>query len=58
MTCELCKHNEAEAHYSNIHGTLDICFQCLFEIQTGLGFYIQGNEVVKEEWEERTKEIL
>ena len=56
MNCELCKTKKAEVHYDNEWGTLDICFPCLFDIQTGLGYYIAGTEVVKEEWDDRTKE--
>jgi len=55
MKCELCKIKEAEQHIENASGTLDICFDCLFELQTGLGYYIAGNEVVKEDYENRTQ---
>jgi hypothetical protein len=55
MICELCKIKEADEHIENVSGTLDICFDCLFELQTGLGYYIAGNEVVKEEFDERTQ---
>lgn len=56
MICELCKYKEIETHIENASGTLDICFDCLFQLQTGLGYYIAGNEVVKEEYENRTKD--
>ena len=54
MICELCKHRIATIHIED-KGTLDICSACLEQIQEGLGYYINGIEVVKEEFKERTK---
>jgi len=56
MICELCKIQEATLHFKNPAGTLDICQDCLYQLQESLGYYIAGNEVVKEEYEERTKD--
>lgn len=54
MVCELCKNKEASNHFEN-NGTLDICNDCLIQLQESLGYFIAGNEVVKEEFDERTK---
>lgn len=56
MMCELCKVKEATIHIKNAQGTLDICSDCRMEIQAGFSYYIAGNEVVKEEHEQRTKD--
>jgi hypothetical protein len=50
--CELCKKSEATIHLET-QGTLDLCKNCLEKIQTSFGYYIDGNEVVKEEYENR-----
>ena len=54
-TCELCKHEEATIHIKNKQGILDLCQECLKELQESLGYYINSNEVVIEEWNEKTK---
>jgi ribosome-binding protein aMBF1 (putative translation factor) len=55
MICELCRTKEATIHIKNEQGTLDLCQECRMDIQSGFSYYIAGNEVVKEEYEERTK---
>jgi len=54
MICELCRKNLAVIHINNSQGTLDICTDCRMDIQAGFSYYIAGNEVVKEEYKERT----
>jgi protein-arginine kinase activator protein McsA len=54
MICELCRYNEATLHIRNSSGELFICNKCNEALQTSLGFYIAGNEVVKEEYDSRT----
>ena len=54
MTCELCRTKDADIHIKNTQGTLDICSDCRMDIQAGFSYYIDGNEVVKEEYEQRT----
>ena len=53
MVCELCRKKEATNHL-NKNGTLDICSDCLIELQESLGFYINSQEVVVEEFKKRT----
>jgi hypothetical protein len=55
MICELCRLVEATIFINNKHGTLNVCKECQHELLGSLGFYIAGNEVVKEEFDERTK---
>jgi hypothetical protein len=55
MKCELCKVKEAEQHIKNATGTLDICFDCRIDIQAGFSYYVNGQETVKEDYENRTQ---
>ncbi len=53
MKCELCRHEETTIHIKNAQGTLDLCQPCRMDIQSSFSYYIGGNEVVKEEYDER-----
>jgi protein-arginine kinase activator protein McsA len=55
MICELCKIKEATIHLKSTRDLLDICNSCLEDLQTSLGYYIAGEEVVKEEYDQRTQ---
>jgi len=55
MICELCQKNKATIHIKNEHGTLDICEYCRMEIQSSFSYYINGIEVVREEYENRIR---
>lgn len=55
MNCELCRIKEATIHIKNAQGTLDLCSDCRMDIQASFSYYIGGNEVVKEEYEQRTE---
>jgi len=56
MICELCRIKEAIIHIKNGQGTLDLCSDCRMDIQSAFSYCIGGEEVVKEEYEERTKD--
>jgi ribosome-binding protein aMBF1 (putative translation factor) len=55
MICELCRHQEATIHIKNGQGILDICSDCRMDIQASFSYFIGGNEVVKEEYEQKNK---
>jgi hypothetical protein len=55
MICELCRIKEASVHIKNIQGTLDICSDCRMDIQAGFSYYVNGQETVKEDYENRTQ---
>lgn len=55
MMCELCKAKIATIHIQNIHGTLDLCQECRMDIQASFSYYINSQEVVKEDYENRTQ---
>jgi ribosome-binding protein aMBF1 (putative translation factor) len=55
MICELCRIKEATIHIKNAQGTLDLCSDCRMDIQASFSYYVGGNEVVKEEYEQRTE---
>jgi protein-arginine kinase activator protein McsA len=54
MICELCKIKEATIHIQNIHGVLDLCQECRMDLQASFTYYINGEETVKEDYENRT----
>jgi len=53
--CELCKTKEATIFINNAQGTLNLCTDCRMDIQAGFEYYVNGKEVVKEEYENRTQ---
>lgn len=55
MYCELCKTKEATIFINNAQGTLNLCTDCRMDIQAGFEYYVNGKEVVKEEYENRTQ---
>jgi len=55
MICEICKTKEATINIKNAQGTLDICQECQMDLQASFSYYIAGNEVVKEDYENRTQ---
>ena len=55
MMCELCKTREATINIKNAQGTLDLCQECRMDIQASFTYYINGEETVKEDYENRTQ---
>ena len=52
--CELCKTREATINIKNAQGTLDLCQECRMDLQASFSYYINSQEVVLEEFKERT----